>query len=194
MNKIFNFILSFFEESKSKGVYVRTTAFLETAEQFALDARIKQLRDSGADSSVYMPLIRQLNSICRTESVKFCNILPTVGRAMWANNLASATPTNVMKITHGALGSSATAVANGDTQLGTETYRNTIASLQSINNVVYATAFFSATECSGTYNEAGIFSNGTGSANSGVIVSHVNTTFTKTTAQAETLDWTLTIN
>lgn len=122
------------------------------------------------------------------------NLVPTVGRQMIANNLTNASPTNVMKITHCALGSSGTAPANADTQLGTEVYRNTIASITNSSNIAYATGFFSATETSGTYAEAGIFSNGTGTANSGVLISHVSIAITKSTSVTLTLDWTLTLS
>ncbi len=122
------------------------------------------------------------------------NLVPTVARTMIANNLTSASPTNVMKITHCALGSSSTAAANADTQLGTETYRNAIASITNAGNIAYATGFFTATETSGTYNEIGIFSNGTGSANTGILISHVITTIVKTTSQTLTIDWTITFS
>ncbi len=122
------------------------------------------------------------------------NLVPTVARTMIANNLTNVSPTNVMRITHCALGSNATAASNSDTQLGTETYRNAIASITNANNIGYATGFFTATETSGTYQEVGIFSNGTGSANSGILISHVITTITKTTSQTLTIDWSLTFS
>lgn len=174
-----------------KGVYTFRRATLSLPEHFALDSMIAKLRDEGRE---YLHLVRKLNEMCRAETFVIENIVPTVARTMLANNLTSASPTNVMKITHCALGSSGTAPANGDTQLGTETYRNAIASITNANNVAYATGFFSATETSGTYAEAGIFSNGTGSANSGVIFSHVLASITKTTAQTLTVDWTITFS
>lgn len=122
------------------------------------------------------------------------NIIPTVGRTMIANNLTNASPTNVMKVTHCALGTGAGAPDNANTQLATETYRNAIASITNSNNIGYATGFFSAVECNGTYTEAGIFSNGTGSANSGVLLSRVAVSISKTSAQTLTIDWTLTIS
>ena len=139
-------------------------------------------------------LTRQLNRICKTEVIFQDNIVPTVGRTLIANNLTDATPTNSMLISHAALGSSGTAVANGDTQLGTETYRNIIASITNASNVAYATAFFSATEVSGTFAEAGIFCDGTGTANSGILLSHVLISVTKSTSETLTIDWELTIN
>jgi hypothetical protein len=179
------------EKVSMKGVYTITKAFLETPEQFALDATIKTLKDLGHE---YMHLVKLLNSICRTEKMVIENILPTVGRTMVANNLTNASPTNVMKVTHCALGSSGTAVANADVQLGTETYRNAIASITNASNIAYATGFFTATETTGTYAEAGIFSNGTGSANSGILLSHVLVSITKTSTETLTLDWSLTIS
>ena len=123
---------------------------------------------------------------------RYRNIVPTVMRTMIANNFASGTPTNSMLIGHVALGSSGTTPTNADTQLGTEVYRNAVASLTNSSNVVYATGFYTAGETSGTYAEAGIFSNSTGTANSGVLVSHVLITVTKSTSETLTLDWTLT--
>ncbi len=122
------------------------------------------------------------------------NIIPTVGRTLLANNLTSASPTNTPKITHAALGSNTTVPANADTQLGTETYRNAIASITNSNNIAYATAFYNATEVTGTFREAGIFCNGTGTANSGVLLSHVAVNITKSNTETLTIDFTLTIN
>lgn len=121
------------------------------------------------------------------------NIIPTVGRAMIANNLTDPTPTNDMLISHAALGDDATTPAIGDTTLGNETYRNAIASRTNADNVAYATAFFNQSEVTGTFDEAGIFCDGTGSADTGVLLSHVNISITKTITQKLTIDWTLTL-
>lgn len=179
------------ESTVMKGVYTFTKAFLETPEQFALDRKIKRLKFAGLP---FMHLARKLNEICRTETFVYENIIPTVGRAMIANNLTNASPTNVMRIKHCALGTSGTAVSNSDTQLGTETYRNAIASITNASNVGYATGFFTATEVTGTFAECGIFSDSTGTVNSGVLLSHVLISITKTSSQTLTLDWTLTIS
>ena len=121
------------------------------------------------------------------------NVIPTVGRTMIANNLTDATPDNDMLITHAALGSNATVPLIADTQLGTETYRNGIASRTNSANVAYATAYFNQTEVTGTFMEAGIFCDGTGSANSGILLSHVAINVTKSNVQKLTVDWTLTL-
>lgn len=145
-------------------------------------------------TGVYDFTLRDAKTGAWLRKYRYKNIVPTVGRQMIANNLTNASPTNVMKITHCALGTSATAPANADTQLGTETYRNAIASITNSANVGYATGFFTATEVSGTFAEVGIFSNGTGTANSGVLLSHVSVSITKSTSVTLTLDWTITIS
>ena len=174
-----------------KGVYVITRANLEKPEHFALDQKIKDLRSK---SMPFLHLVRQLNDMCRVDKFVFENLVPTVGRTLIANNLTDATPDNTMLITHAALGSGGTAPANGNTTLETEVYRNAIASLANANNVGHAAAFYNASETSGTYAEAGIFCNGTGSADSGILLSRVLISVTKSTEQTLTIDWTLTIS
>lgn len=121
------------------------------------------------------------------------NIITTVGFAMITNNLTDPTPDNDMLINYAALGTNVAVVGIGDVALGTETYRNAIASLANSNNIAYATAFFNQTEVTGTFKEAGIFCDGTGAADSGILLSHVNIDVTKTNVQKLTVDWTLTL-
>ena len=174
------------------GKYRVRKAKLEKPEHFALNDEITKARDTGK-FELMKQLISQLHKVCKVETLYYENLVPTVGRTMIANNLTDATPTNTMLITHAALGSSGTTPANGDTTLGTEVYRNAIASLTNASNIGYATAFYNATETSGTYAEAGIFSNGTGAADSGILLSHVLISVTKSTSETLTIDWELTI-
>jgi hypothetical protein len=152
------------------------------------------MKEDVKNIGIYNFTIRHATTGAVLRTYRYRNIVPTVARTMIANNFAYASPTNTMAITHCALGSSGTTPTNADTQLGTEVYRNAIASLTNAANIVYATGFFDATETSGTYAEAGIFANGTLTTNSGIIVSHVLITITKTTSETLTLDWTLTIS
>jgi len=124
----------------------------------------------------------------------YSNIIPTVGRAMLANNLTDATPTDDPRINYVALGTGTNAPANADTALQTETYRNTVASQTNSNNIAYCTGFFSATETSGTFRECGLFANGTGAADSGVLFSRVAINVTKGVTETLTIDWTITIS
>ncbi len=125
---------------------------------------------------------------------KYTNLIPTVGRTMIANNLTSASPDDAMRVNYAAVGSGVTAPANGDTTLETETFRNTIASQTNASNVAYFTMFIGATEDTGTYREAGLFSNGGAGADTGVLLSRVAINITKSGTETLTIDWTITIN
>jgi hypothetical protein len=71
-----------------------------------------------------------------------------------------------------ALGTGTPTPAATDTKLQTETYRNTTASGTVSSNIAYCTAYFTETECSGTYTEFGNFIDGTDTADTGQIWSH----------------------
>lgn len=125
---------------------------------------------------------------------EYDNIIPTSGRTLIANNLTAAVPDNAIRLNKTALGTGTNPPANTDTQLQTEVYRNDLASRTNSNNIAYVTAFFNATEVTGTFREAGIFANGGSGANTGVLFSRVAINITKSNTQTLTLDWTLTIS
>lgn len=143
---------------------------------------------------VYKFTIRDAVTGVIKRTYEYTNIVPTVGRTMLANNLTSASPTNTPLINYVGLGTGTNTPANGDTTLQTETYRNAVASRTNSSNIAYVTGFFSAVETSGTFREAGIFSNASGTANSGILVSRVAINVTKSTSETLTIDWTLTIS
>lgn len=122
------------------------------------------------------------------------NLITTVGRAAlasWLGNVSGSPAT--LYPNYVSLGSNVAAPANSDTQLGTETYRNLVASRTNASNIAYITGFFTAAETSGTYREAGLHIGGSGSANSGTLFSHVALNITKSSAETLTLDWTISI-
>ena len=125
---------------------------------------------------------------------EYHNLVTTVGRTMLADNLTNSSPDDTPRITHVALGSDATAPVVADTTLGTETFRNAVASQTNADNVAFFTGFFGATEVTGTFNESGIFANGTGSADSGILFSHVAISITKSNTETLTIDWTITLS
>jgi len=109
-----------------------------------------------------------------TRRMAFDNIVPTCGRQQIAKavtgNLAAIAD---IEVNESALGTGTGAPANGDTTLGTETYRKAIASQSYSSNVAYNTAFYAAGDTNGTFYEHGIFIKGTGVADSGVLLSRV---------------------
>lgn len=129
---------------------------------------------------------------------KIKNLIPTVGRAVIANNLTASSPTYSPRINYTALGTGTASPANSDTTLATEVYRKATASATNSANVAYVTAFYTAVETTGTYKEAGLFIGATGTANSGALFSRVllnaPSGITKSGTETLTIDYTLTIS
>jgi hypothetical protein len=137
------------------------------------------------------PVLDRIREYIRTKNTALLDELKAAGiveRHLAAHNLVTTRGRNVLarllagdvtysgQINYGALGSSSTAVNNSDTQLGTEVFRKIFASHTTDgNNVAYVDFFYAATDTNGTYNEFGNFIDGTGTANSGQIFSHILT-------------------
>lgn len=71
------------------------------------------------------------------------------------------------------LGTGAGTPAASDTQLFTESYRNDTASGTDDNNIAYLTAYYTETEVTGTFTEFGNVIDGTATANTGQLWSHI---------------------
>ena len=155
---------------------------------------MEHIKENTSLKGVYKFTIRDAVTGKIKRTYTYENIIPTVGREMIANNLTDSTPTNTMLVNKVALGTGTNTPANGDTTLQTETYRNDVASRTNAQNIAYITGFFSATEVSGTFREVGLFVDGTGSANTGVLLLRVAINVTKSTSETLTIDWTLTIS
>lgn len=119
-------------------------------------------------------LINEFNNRYMVREMHFKNIIPTVGRARLAAALIGAiSGVDEVEVNKSALGTGTTTPANGDTTLDTETFRKDIASLSQSQNIFYGTAFYLASDTSGTFYEHGIFIDGTASADTGVLLSRV---------------------
>lgn len=122
------------------------------------------------------------------------NLITTVGRSVLAQRLANTTTYSGI-INYGALGSSSTAVANSDTQLGTEVFRKVVASASFSTNTAFIDFFYTKADTNGTYNEFGTFIDGTGTVNSGQIFTHALTGgWVKTSSESMTVSCQYTIN
>lgn len=128
------------------------------------------------------------NEITRVQ--KYHNLIPTVGRENIAKGLSGGfSAEEEGEINYTSLGTGTTAPANGDTTLETEVYRKAIASATYANNILYATAFYTATEITGTFKEAGLHINGSATPDSGVLFSRVAIDITKTSSETLTVDY-----
>ncbi len=102
------------------------------------------------------------------------NVTPTEGRVVMARALAGdLTDISEIEINYTAVGTSATAPAITDSQLGTETFRKLITASTYVDNLAYITGLYAAGEATGTLQEHGLFINGTGTANSGAMISRL---------------------
>lgn len=115
------------------------------------------------------------------------NLITTAGRSVLAQRLANTT-TYTGVINYGALGSSATAVNNADTQLGTEVFRKVVASSSYTTNTAFIDFFYSKADTNGTYQEFGTVIDGTASANTGQLFTHALTGgWVKTSSESMTV-------
>ena len=131
----------------------------------------------------------------KREVHRYNNLVVTAGRTSIANHLTAGSPSpSALRVTFVALGTGVVAPANSDTTLGTEVYRKATASAANTANVATVTGFFTQTETTGTYREAGLFMGGTIAANSGTLLSRVAINITKTAIQTLTIEWTITIS
>jgi hypothetical protein len=122
------------------------------------------------------------------------NLIMTGGKAyVMARIMADQSPAGC-KITHTALGTGTNAPAAGDTQLQTEVFRKVTASAMNASNVGYLSAYYTATEVTGTFREVGLFINGTGTANSGTLFSRVAVNITKSSSETLTIDYQITLS
>lgn len=148
-----------------------------TAEANALEQRIVDLingpRFSGYRET-YLALVQEMRELFLVREYKVTNLITTVGRSVVAQRLANDT-TYTGVINYGALGSSATAVANGDTTMTTEVFRKVVASASDTTNQAFIDFFYSKTDTNGTYEEFGTFIDGTASVDTGQMFTHALT-------------------
>jgi hypothetical protein len=180
------------EGTAMEGMYVITLADVVTEEAKEWERQAAAARDRG-DTKTAKGYMDMLNNKYGHEPQVVHNLIPTVGRSVLAQRLANTT-TYTGIINKVALGTGTTPAANGDTTLGTETYRNNAASLTYSNNIAYITGFFTAAETNGTYAEVGLFIDGTASANTGQLFSRALASITKSSIQTLTIDWIITIS
>jgi hypothetical protein len=108
----------------------------------------------------------------KTREDKHKNVICNAGFAKITEALGN-NEAKTIYINKMALGTGTGTPAATDTTLFTEAYRNDTASGTDVSNVLYLTAYYTETECDGTYTEFGNFIGGTGDADSGSLWSHI---------------------
>ncbi len=136
--------------------------------------------------------------ICECGKIKsvqeFDNLIPTAGRSIVAEALSGGlSAISDIEINFTSLGTGVTAPDNGDTTLETETFRKAVASNTFLANQLFVTAFYTAPEVTGTFTEAGVHIDGTGSVDTGTLFSRVAISVTKSASETLTIDYTTTL-
>ncbi len=140
-------------------------------------------------------LYQQLRDISVTHDHTVHNIIPTVGRSVIARWIIG---DNTFDANNGAnfgsLGTGTASPANGNTQLATEVYRKARSSEAQSSNVAVLSNFYTATEVTGTFEEAGWHIDASGTVNSGQLLSRFLTgTTVKSAIESLVVESTLTI-
>ena len=185
------------QKTTIKGEMLVSVYNTETAVASALEQKIERLvsgqRFKGYREK-YLSLVKELRELSLVREYKITNIIVTVGRSVIAQRLANDT-TYTGIINYGALGSSATAVDNGDTTLTTEVFRKVVASASDTTNQAFIDFFYSKTDTNGTYEEFGTFIDGTGSVDTGQMFTHALTGgWVKSASESMTVAVTYTIS
>lgn len=130
------------------------------------------------------------------KKIVYHNIIPTVSRQQickaLSNNIAAVSE---ISVNYQELGTGTTTPANGDTGLQTPSgaTRKAVSSRTYSSNQLNITAFWAATEATGTWREFASFMSGSLTSNSGVIFNHAAINVTVSAAQSLTIDGTVTI-
>jgi hypothetical protein len=138
----------------------------------------------------------ELHRLFMVDQVVVKNILPTAGRSVVAQWITGdATFDADAGANFGSLGTDNTAPADGDTQLGAETFRKATSSAATASNVAFLSNFYTATEVTGTFQEAAWHIDGTGTANTGEILSHFLTgSIVKSATETLTIESQITVS
>lgn len=128
---------------------------------------------------------------------EYDNIVPNVGLNAIADQLANQ-ETETLSATYVAVGTDSTTPAAGDTTLGAENTRVLVSSNSTTNNVATIQGYFNASQANTTLKEMGLFGDGsstaaTGSADTGILFSHVAISVTKSASEDMICQFTLTI-
>lgn len=121
------------------------------------------------------------------------NLITSAGRTQILSFIGASGATNAFSQYY-AVGTGAIYVVQpSDSSLAGELFRAIPASFSVVGNAVTISTPFSTSQGNGTYTNSGIFgNNATGTANSGVLMTHLLYTYTKTSAISITNDYTIT--
>ena len=172
---------------KVKGIHILTDYRPRSIQdQKLLDEFEKYMKDGKA--AIFRPKVEHLI----VGKQKLYNLTTTVGREFLAQILCNTFAGTNPYVTHFGIGSDNTAANVADTVLGTEVFRKEISSALDSNNIANISTFIGADEANFTWEEWGHFIDGTASADSGVMLSHLIQNVAKSAPDTKTVDSTYT--
>lgn len=134
---------------------------------------LESLRLKGDAVRIWLEILKQGLPAFAQEKT-FHNLVPSVLRNSLATLISGTDVTPTFKANYFALGSGSNPPANSDLALQTETLRALFTNRSAYTNIAYLDVFFDAVDVGGqTFNEAGIFVDGTGSPDTGYLLSRV---------------------
>lgn len=180
------------EEMEFVGVVTFRNFLLTSPRALQIDAELSNAQKM--ERTKYDALIEELAEICPTRSIVKHNLVVLSGRVVFAMRLSGDT-TYTGIINYGALGTSSTAVSDGQTQLVAEVKRKAVATVTRTTSQVNLDFFYSKSDTNGTYQEFGTFIDGTASANTGQMYNRLLTGgWTKSTLESMTVSLQINLN
>lgn len=164
--------------------------------KFQRKLRLRSLKRGGGIAKKWVEITRFMPHLLAGLEVQTAhNIVPSVLRNSLATLISGTNVTPTFKANYFALGSGSAAPSNADLILQTEEMRALFTNRSSYTNIAYLDVFFDASEVGGeTFNEAGIFVDGSGSANTGYLLSRVSINQSLGAAQTLTVNCSITIS
>ncbi len=161
---------------------------------WTLREALESLRECGEAAKIWLSIVREgIPAFARVTSTH--NIVPSVLRNSLATLFSGTTVTPTFKANYFALGTGSNVPANSDTALQTETLRALFTDRSSYTNIAYLDVFFPTASVAGnTYNEAGIFVDGSAGANTGYLLSRVAINQTLGSSQTLTVNCSITVS
>ena len=153
---------------------------------------LESLRQGGEAVKIWMQIIKSgMPSFAKVQT--YHNIVPSVLRNAYAAQASGDTVTPTFKCNYFSLGTGSSTPSNSDVALQTETLRALFTDRSSYLNVAYLDVFFPTASVAGnTYNEAGIFVDGSAGADTGYLLSRVAINQTLGAAQTLTVNCSIT--
>lgn len=175
-----------------KGVVTFTNFLIEHPRAKEID---QELKHAHLISPLrYDSLLKELKDLCSVKKLVEHNMVVLTGRSVFARLLIADT-TYTGAVNYGALGTASTAVTDADTVLDTEVARKGVARRVRTTDSVDFDFFYSQSDTDGTYEEFGMFIDGTATVDTGQLFNRLLTGgWTKTNTEAMTVSVQIDVN